>query len=342
MLNNVRSIASCFVALSFVVAACGDGDSDEGGTGGGAGKGGTAGTSGAPGKGGSAGSSAGKGGGGGTAGSTAGSAGSAGSNAGTAGSNAGTSGSAGAAGSGEGGTGGSGEGGNAGASEGGTGNAGTPGGSAGEGGMPTMGGTGGDDGSGGAPEGGMGGEGAGAGGVGNAGEGGVPAVAGAGGEGGAPVVVFDTLDNPSFQDWSATDPVAGWMVVGTPDAAKTSWRAGGARTGSGFLDMWLATAYEVTVSQVVSPIADGSYTLTLYQRGGGPAYIDQYVYVTGYDENEPSAEMTADTIVGNVYTAITIANIPVTSGEIEIGLYSNGPAEAWTNIDDVSLTMNPE
>jgi hypothetical protein len=329
MLNNVRSIASCFVALSFVVAACGDGDSsDEGnGTGGGAGKGGSAGSSGSTGKGGSSGST-GKGGSSGSTGKggTAGSSG-----AGTGGSSAGTSGSAGAGSGGEGGDD-TGSGGDAG-----TGNG---AGGAGDGGMPGTGGSGGDDGTGGAPEGGMGGEpSVGSGGNGTAGEGGAPVTGsgGAGGEGGAVVTEWDTIQNPGFELWAAGEPSAGWTVVDEPDSAGTSWQGGGAHGGTGFLNLWLGSAYTADVSQVVSPIPDGSYTLSIWHWGS--AYTEQYVYVSGYDEANAETRLTANTAANSAFVEIRIENIPVTSGQIKIGIYSVGAADNWSHFDDVSLTL---
>jgi hypothetical protein len=335
MLNNVRSIASCFVALSFVVAACGDGDSsDEGnGTGGGAGKGGSAGSSGSTGKGGSSGST-GKGGSSGSTGKggTAGSSG-----AGTGGSSAGTSGSAGAGSGGEGGDD-TGSGGDAG-----TGNG---AGGAGDGGMP---GTGGDDGTGGAPEGGMGGEPSiGAGGNGTAGEAGAPVTGsgGAGGEGGAPGPAWDVIDNPGFElTDSDTVPPRNWTVTGTPGAVTYSWSNSYAHAtqspeGPGYLDLWLASAYTVDVSQVVSPIPDGSYTLRIAHYGG--PYTEQYVYVKGYDETNAAAQLDVDTVeTGNAFVELVIDDIPVTSGQITIGIYSVAAAGNWSHFDDVSLTLNP-
>jgi arabinogalactan endo-1,4-beta-galactosidase len=193
------------------------------------------------------------------------------------------------------------------------------------------------------PEGGMGGEPAvGAGGAG-AGEGGAPtAVGGAGGEGGAPVVVeADTIDNPSFDQGNGDTLPISWTVTGTEGSALKKWNEANAHSGNGYLNLWLGTAYTVDVSQVVSPIPDGTYTVTLYQRGGTPvAYADQYVYVTGYDQANMSAEMTVDSVAGGSYTLLTIANIPVTSGQIEIGIYSDGPADAWSHFDDVTLTLS--
>jgi hypothetical protein len=328
MLNNVRSIASCFVALSFVVAACGDGDSsDEGnGTGGSAGKGGSAGSSGSTGKGGSSGST-GKGGSSGSSG------------AGTGGSSAGTSGSAGAGSGGEGGDD-TGSGGDAG-----TGN-GTGG--AGDGGMPGTGGTGGDDGTGGAPEGGMGGEPTvGAGGNGTSGEGGAPVTGsgGAGGEGGTPGPEWDVIDNPGFEDTDGNSvPPHHWTVTGTPGAVTYSWsntyaHATQSPEGPGYLDLWLDSEYTVDVSQVVSPIQNGSYTLRIAHYGG--PYTEQYVYVKGYDETNAAAQLDVDTAETNAFVELVIENIPVTSGQITIGIYSVGAAGNWSHFDDVSLTLNP-
>jgi len=341
MLNNVRSIASCFVALSFAVVACGDGDSDEGGAGGGAGKGGssgaTGGSSGSSGKGGSAGSSAGKGG----------SAGSSGSSAGTAGSNAGTAGTAGAAGSGEGGGAGTGEAGAAGSGgsgDGGTagsGDGGTPGDSGGEGGVPAAGGTAGEDGSGGAPEGGVGGEPAvGAGGA-AAGEGGVPSVAGAGGEGGAPVVVFDTLENGGFETGAFDVPPVGWTITGTAGVATKKWGSGAdVHDGEAYLNLWLGSEYTVDISQVISPIPNGTYTLRAWHYGG--PYTEQYVYVSGYDQANPSATDDVDTAENAGLTELVISDIVVTSGQITVGIHSVGAAGNWSHFDGISLTLNPE
>jgi hypothetical protein len=333
MLKQVRNVASCLVALSLSIVACGDGD-DEGNMSSG-GSGGKGGSSGSTGKGGASGSgtggTAGKGGSAGTAGS-AGSGGAAGSTAGS-----GTTG--GSAGEGEGGS--SGEvnnAGNAGSSQGG-GSAGE-----GEGGEPGSGGTGGDGASG-TPGAGAGGEPAGVGGEGGhglGGEAGAPMAGGVGGEGGAPPVPPDVIDNPSFETTPDGVLLPPWLRTAAVEAhlpaATYSWSdAGGAQAGNGFLDLWLDTPYTVTVSQTVMPLPAGSYTLSIWHQGG--AYIDQYVFVRGYDASSDVAELKVTTAASAPYVQLTIPNIPVTSGEIEIGIYSNGDTGAWSHFDNVTLTL---
>ena len=209
---------------------------------------------------------------------------------------------------------------------------------------------GGDDGSGGAPDGGVGGEPtAGAGGSEVGGEGGAPVV-GAGGEGGAPGPEWDVVQNPGFEQTNSdNEPPLHWTVTGDTAAVTYSWSNSGAHwedttpdVGDGYLDLWLGSDYTVDVSQVVSPIPDGSYTLSILHYGG--AYTSQVVYVTGYDEANPTAETTAPTAesAGDVFDEIRIENIPVTSGTITIGIRSVGAANNWSHFDDVSLTLSTE
>jgi hypothetical protein len=203
---------------------------------------------------------------------------------------------------------------------------------------------------GGAPEGGTagvggaaGGAGAGEGGSSGASEGGAPTeggMGGSGGEGGAGIVA-DTIDNPGFETWSADPIVPGWTIVGDSDAAKFRFKQDDAHSGEAFLDIWRATAYTVTVSQVVSPLPNGNYSFSIWHEGG--AYTKQYVFVRGYDASNPSAQLPSldTTPTTDGYEQITISPIPVTSGKIEIGIYSEGADDAWSHFDDAVLTRNP-
>lgn len=340
-MNHVRSFASCLVAVSCMIVACGADDDDDNGTGGTSGKGGSAGSAG---KGGSSGKggSAGKGGTGGSSGGSAGAAvggeggddalggqgGEAGASAGAAGSPeggmGGESGEAGAPSAGTAGTGTAGTGGVAGTA--GTGTAGT--GTAGTAGMGGLAGTGGLGGIGGlAGTGGLGG-----GGAGGAGSGGI---AGTGGNG----PVADTIDNPSFESGTNGMPPTNWTHVGDTTAAKYNWNVGNARTGNAYLDMWAAAAYTVDVSQVVSPIPNGTYTVSIWHNG--IAYTEQYLYVTGHDESNPTAVLSQATSPSDPYVQVVIPNIPVTSGQIKIGIHSVGAPGSWSHFDDVSLTLVP-
>jgi hypothetical protein len=322
MLNHRSRSLSLFFALSLIAVACGDDDDDTGGTGG---KAGSTSTGGKAGTGGTS-TSGGTGAKGGTT-STGGTSNTGGKATGTGGvvSSGGTATTGGA-------------------------DAGGASGSAGEGGMPEGGSaTGGGSTTGGSTTGGAstggtagtstgGTAGADSGGAG--GFGGDSVVGGAGGEGGEATVQI-TIVNADFETWG--DPPTGWTETGAADASGLGWKDLGipesAHSGHQYLNFYKAADYEVTTSQVVSSVPNGNYSLAIWQRGN--TYIEQYVFVGGYNSADTLAKMTANTAPNATWVQIVISPIPVTNGQVVIGVYSKGVAEAWSHFDDVTLTKLP-
>lgn len=292
--------ASCLVAIPLVVVACGDDDGGDGDNTGGV-SGGKGGAAGAPrgggGRGGTGGIDGNPGGEGGTPVAGSSSGGTAGTTAGSGGTSAGTAGTTG----------------------------GTTPGSAGEGGTGGVIGTE-DGGTGGVPEGGTGG-------VPEEGLGG--ASAGQGGEGGseADPEPVNLIQNPSFEDDTA------WTITGSG-----AWlhhdKAESAHSGHSYLDMWSASAYTATVSQSITGVPDGDYALTFWRAGGGNAFTVQNVYVKGHDESNPEETVKIPTMTTTMVWPMeqfTLSPIHVTSGQLEVGIYSEGAADGWANFDDFVL-----
>jgi hypothetical protein len=163
---------------------------------------------------------------------------------------------------------------------------------------------------------------------------------GAGGSGGEATVVPDTIDNPGFEVWVEGVNLPSWTSEGDIDAANKEWKALGiAHGGNYYLNNWRATAYVVTTSQLVSPLPNGNYSLSIWQQGG--AYASQYVFARGYDSANSATQMVVNTAPNSAWTEIVVSPIPVTSGHVEIGVYSNGAADSWSHFDDVTLTKLP-
>lgn len=330
------------MAIPLLVAACGDDDSGDGAASGGSsqsgGKGGS--TGGASPAGGTTGGTS-KGGGGGSGGvSTGGSTPSGGAS--TGGSTP-SGGSAGAEGGVAGGAGDAGAGGIAvgsgGAGNGGAGVGGVGGWVTGDGGDPAGGYGGTTGGGGGAETGGVGGD--------------AP-----GGAGGSVSITPDSLDNGIFEETltGGVQPPRGsvprWTVtpavIGTDIAAFIEWHAAGTGatggTGTYHLQNWLATAYTVTTAQVVDPLPDGNYTFSVYVRAKQAAFASQYLFARGYSAADTNLELKTDITAANsnasTYTLISVGPIPVTSGHCEVGIYSDGAADAWASFDDATLTKN--
>jgi hypothetical protein len=216
-------------------------------------------------------------------------------------------------------------------------------GSAGEGGMPEGGSTtGGTSTTGGASTGGTAGASTGGtAGADNGGAGGFggddSVVGGAGGEGGEAAVQI-TIVNPDFEGTWA-DPPLGWTEVGTADASGLEWKdiGQGAHSGHYYLNFYKAADYEVTTSQTILSVPNGNYSLAIWHQGG--AYTDQYVFARGYDSGDTVTKM--NTAVSDPWEQIVISPIPVSNGQIQIGVYSKGVSGSWSHFDDVTLTKLP-
>ena len=173
---------------------------------------------------------------------------------------------------------------------------------------------------------------------------GAPGEAGAGG---AVEPENGTLQNPSFELGSGTN-VAGWTSDGTVAAATVVFKD--ARTPSGRLGHWLDhAAYKVATSQVVQPLPDGLYTFEIWVKRS-PYLVKEYIFARDYSRAEPAAEKTVDTagpdpaVQQGAYVKVVIAHIPVTSGKVKVGIYTEGnatKADNWSVIDDAALTLEP-
>jgi hypothetical protein len=196
--------------------------------------------------------------------------------------------------------------------------------------------------------GGMGGTGAGAGGEGaepavNGGESGAPAGGmggepGSGGEAGAAPIVYATLVNPGFELGTTHMVPTGWTNEGTDGAAY--YEMNGTHGGTGKLSHWTAYSagaphYTARTYQTLDPIENGTYSFSMWVNRDWAD--EQYLFATGYDSANPTAEMKQATVDGADYTKITVSGIVVTSGKITVGVYSDNSTGTWANFDDAEL-----
>jgi hypothetical protein len=160
------------------------------------------------------------------------------------------------------------------------------------------------------------------------------------------------IQNPGFESGNQNQSPTNWTVVGTPETpnepnppklpAYVFYKEADAHSGYGYLDIWALPAYTVTVTQLVPSMPNGTYSLSVWYIGGtGAAYTSQYVFVRGYDSGNASAELRVNTAPSNAYSELNIPSIPVTSGKLEIGFYSNSPGNSWSHFDDLTLIRLP-
>lgn len=206
------------------------------------------------------------------------------------------------------------------------GSAGTSGGSAGASGSTSSGGTTGGTSSGG-----------------TAGSGGTGGSSGSGGSGGSAGTMTgpDVLDNPSWEIGTSHVDMPGWENEGDLEAAYIDFQ--NARTGSGRLGHWHGElpGYEVRTFQTVKPIPNGMYTFRLWVMRD-VKWLEQYLFARDFDDSQPDLELQQPTDDAPTvpYTLIELTDIPVTNGQITVGIHSRaGEAGVWANMDDAELVL---
>ncbi|MEO8391865.1 MAG: glycosyl hydrolase 53 family protein [Chloroflexota bacterium] len=136
--------------------------------------------------------------------------------------------------------------------------------------------------------------------------------------------------NPGFE----TGDLTSWTVDGDSDAADISKEASNIHAGTYALHYWKGESFAFSLSQTVTDLPNGTYSLSASIQGGGGEKTLQ-LYVSDYG-GEP---LTADTVNTGwlAWTTPTIPKITVTDGNVTIGLKVIADAGSWAFLDDVSL-----
>jgi hypothetical protein len=158
--------------------------------------------------------------------------------------------------------------------------------------------------------------------------------------GAAKAAAGNYITNPGFEGDGRTESgylpsATGWTTTGDQDAdfiSVTWW----SHTGINMLFHSKATAYKVTTSQLVTGLPNGLYTLKAYVISGGGQKKAQ-MGAKNYGGPELSANLldTKNWTMG--WMQVSIYNINVANGQCEVYFMSDGNANDWMGVDDVSL-----
>lgn len=135
--------------------------------------------------------------------------------------------------------------------------------------------------------------------------------------------------NPSFDaDRVSQEKLAGWSNKGTGNGNVTD-----AHTGRFSMQQYSGSAFNGTMSQNIA-LPNGTYTLKFWAKSsGGQKECNVYAY-NGSDTKTQRIEGELKN-----WKEFEIADIQVTNGTCEVGIYSDGNAGNWLKIDDMSLVQ---
>ncbi|MDQ6419480.1 Ig-like domain-containing protein [Paenibacillus sp. LHD-117] len=144
---------------------------------------------------------------------------------------------------------------------------------------------------------------------------------------GAAEVPTNVIANGGFEN-----DLTGWTRSDT--AAQTAWsNTSNPKTGTFAFNWWHNAGFSVTVSQTVTGLPEGKYSLSGYSQGGGGESVSRLFAETD------GAKQTADfRNIGYLqWIETTIPAINVTSGTVTVGFEITGSAGNWGSIDDFTL-----
>jgi hypothetical protein len=134
--------------------------------------------------------------------------------------------------------------------------------------------------------------------------------------------------NPSFEaDRVTTENMAGWKSSGVGNTNISN-----GRTGNFCMTQWSDKDFKSTLSQSIS-LPNGTYTLKAFVKSGGN-FNESYIYIKGFGGEDKTVSITK---AGGEWKEFTITDINVTNGKCEVGVYTDGKANAWVRSDDFSL-----
>lgn len=150
------------------------------------------------------------------------------------------------------------------------------------------------------------------------------------GGGGGPGAGENLLTNGSFESGSGRT-ASGWSLSTNTDAAFRETR-GSIHQGAAKFTHWKDSAYVTSTYQSRS-VPNGTYALTAWVMNGGGQNAAR-MYAKGYGGSERQVNLP----VTSQWTQVSITNVQVTNGQIEIGFYSNANGGNWINFDSAALT----
>lgn len=124
----------------------------------------------------------------------------------------------------------------------------------------------------------------------------------------------------------------GWSITGDSSAINLAWNQGDVRDKCA-MHYWGNKPFKVVITQKLTGLSDGKYTLSCWTQGNGLASKYQ-LFV-----KQNGAEMTTDIKDDgwNRWHQTSIKDIEVKNGEVEIGFILDGNPDTWGSIDDIEF-----
>ena len=139
------------------------------------------------------------------------------------------------------------------------------------------------------------------------------------------------------ESWPFQNVLAGWSNWTNLSGVDPCSNVSGGHTGRFSFKQTYTAAYQASTHQVVTGLANGSYTLKVWVKSSGGQTTCQ-LFAKSYGGTEIDSSI--NTAISS-WTQKTVSSaINVTNGQIDLGVYSVANANNWVIVDDWTLTKN--
>ncbi len=141
---------------------------------------------------------------------------------------------------------------------------------------------------------------------------------------------LNLVKNPGFE----SGQLSPWVIEGDQNAVDISTEAQNLHEGSYALHYWLGTSFAFTLSQTITDLPEGDYTLSAWIQGGGGEKTLQ-LFISGCGGDERSVDVVTDG--WQRWKQPSIEKIQITGGTCTIGLKVASEGGSWAFLDEVKL-----
>lgn len=125
-----------------------------------------------------------------------------------------------------------------------------------------------------------------------------------------------------------------WTITGDNNAVNLSWNQGDVRDKCA-MHYYNNKPFNVVISQKITGLSDGKYTLSCWTQGNGTA--SKYQLFVKQNDEQLTADIKDDG--WNRWHKTSIENVEVKNGEVEVEFILDGNAETWGSIDDIEFYL---
>lgn len=139
---------------------------------------------------------------------------------------------------------------------------------------------------------------------------------------------------------TAEQPVMTNWTFGGNSTGKYRSNNGDRHSGAGHLNIWKSSDFKVDVSQQLTNLEEGTYTLQLAAEAGVADNDEAYVYVKDADGSILAREEIRTT-PDNQYEIFGLT-VEVTDGPVTVGIEGNCTGGMWLNVDEIRMGKLPD